>query len=448
MSTSKKQNNRNEDNDGGIISFQRVYTDKETGETKRDLFWEKAAAEEDDISALMELGRTYHFGDGVEKDEEKAFGYFLRAAELGEPTAEFNTGLHYAQGTGVERNFKKAEEWMKKAMDDGDEDAPRLLEKLNGLAEKEELAKAGDAQGQAEFAEVLMGLGGNYTESVEWAEKSAAQGNTDGMYILGLSYDKGRGVEKDYSKSYALYKKAAELGHAPSQWNLACYYFTGQYVETDQETAFQWAMKAAQQGNVLAMAGVGHAYEEGAGVEPDLDKAIEWYEKTLQADPDNVNVQHALALAYLTPGEEGDREALQKAMYWFKKAGENGDDMCEKQYILWTYVMEKNDGLIPKDFEFGEFVDELNEKAENGDAEAQHVLEECFDGMPGGDFDDDDDGSPDQLMNKYIGKAIEDGKLMPDSDIGDFISALQDYAEEGDEGAQMLLEMFNGGAGE
>ena len=358
------RNDRKNSEDDGIISIQRVYTDRETGETKRDLFWENLAAADDDVEALMELGRTYHFGDGVEKDEEKAFGYFLRAAELGEPTAEFNVGLHYAQGMDVERSFEKAEKWLKEAESDGDEDAPRLLNKLAGTSEKEKLAKAGDAQGQADFAELLMGFGGdsNYAECITWAEKAVDQGNTDGMYILALSYDKGRGVESDYSKSFALYKQASELGHAPSQWNLACYYLSGQYVDTDQETGFMWAMKAAEQGNVLAMAGVGHAYEEGAGVEPDLDKAIEWYEKALKADPDNVSVQHALALAYLTPGEKGDRDALQKSMYWFKTAGENGDDMCEKQYVLWTYVMAQNDGLIPEDFEFDEFVAELQEK--------------------------------------------------------------------------------------
>ncbi|EPK8022007.1 tetratricopeptide repeat protein [Providencia rettgeri] len=52
----------------------------------------------------------------------------------------------------------------------------------------------------------------DYKKSKYWFEKSAAQGNADANYFLGLLYLTGNGVEKDKSKANKLFKKSCSLG--------------------------------------------------------------------------------------------------------------------------------------------------------------------------------------------------------------------------------------------
>lgn len=345
-------------------------------------------AEDGNLEMMGMLMQAYIYGSdelGVEEDPEKACYWMRKLAEEGEPVGSFNLGVHYAKGYGVPRDFEQAVYWMEQAAEQGDEDAPHAAENYRRIQKLLVSAEAGDTQAQADLAAAFVGLGGSlneagpekdYEEAFKWSQKSAENGNLDGVYALALCYDRGRGTEEDAEKGYELFKKAAEAGHAPSQWNLACAYLTGRGVEENNEEAWAWAMKSAEQGNAFAVAGIGHMYEEGRGVEPDIDKAIEWYEKALEIEPENVQVQHAVALAYMDM--DTDPEAMAKALYWFKKAADNGDAMCGKQYLLWSYVTKNNGGIIPPEFNLGSYIPEIMEKADNGDLEAQEVVMKCF----------------------------------------------------------------------
>lgn len=197
----------------------------------------------------------------------------------------------------MERNFETAVNWLKKAAENGDDDAPGLIEKLKKAVTAEKIVSTGDAQAQADLAEVYMFIGNSlgqadpdadYAIALEYAQKSATQNNGDGLWTLALAYEHGRGVEQDVDKAIECYRKGAELGHAPSQHSLACYYFRGDVLEEDQEKAFALCMKAAEQGYGLAMRDIGRAYQFGNGVEDDMSLAIKWYEKALEVinDPE------------------------------------------------------------------------------------------------------------------------------------------------------------------
>ena len=47
-------------------------------------------------------------------------------------------------------------------------------------------------------------------EAVNWYVKSAAQGNTDAQFNLGVCYEKGEGVAQDYKEAVKWYEKLAE----------------------------------------------------------------------------------------------------------------------------------------------------------------------------------------------------------------------------------------------
>lgn len=253
-------------------------------------------AEDGDEDMMEQLAMAYLNGDDeVDVDPEKAVYWFTRLAELDNATAQFNLGLLCAKGFGMERNFETAVNWLKKAAENGDDDAPGLIEKLKKAVTAEKIVSTGDAQAQADLAEVYMFIGNSlgqadpdadYAIALEYAQKSAAQNNGDGLWALALAYEHGRGVEQDVDKAIECYCKGAELGHAPSQHSLACYFFRGDVLEEDHEKAFALCMKSAEQGYGLAMRDVGRAYQFGNGVEDDMSLAIKWYEKALKVIDD------------------------------------------------------------------------------------------------------------------------------------------------------------------
>jgi TPR repeat protein len=57
----------------------------------------------------------YESGRGVTKDAARAFGWFRKAAELGNPNAQVNLALMYETGRGVGQNIGEARRWLGKA---------------------------------------------------------------------------------------------------------------------------------------------------------------------------------------------------------------------------------------------------------------------------------------------------------------------------------------------
>lgn len=272
------------------------------------------AANNGDEAEMEFLALAYLNGDEQDIDEnpEQSVYWFTKLAELDDAGAQFNLGLLYAKGHGVARDFEKAAYWMKRAADNGDDDASPLAEKYSKAAEAVKNIDECDAQAQADLAGVLMEVARSldqagtdeedYRQAFELATKSAKQNNGDGIWTLALAYEHGRGVDEDVSKAIELYQKGAAIGHAPSQHSLACYYLRGDVLEKDSKKGFELCLKSAEQGYGLAMRDIGRCYQFGNGVEEDMNKAIEWFEKALEVIDDDELENH---LSFLTMLQEG-----------------------------------------------------------------------------------------------------------------------------------------------
>src|SRR5256885_1148220 len=57
----------------------------------------------------------YKNGEGTEKNLEKAFYWYQKAAENGDEYAMNNLAMHYENGEGTEKNLEKAFYWCQKA---------------------------------------------------------------------------------------------------------------------------------------------------------------------------------------------------------------------------------------------------------------------------------------------------------------------------------------------
>lgn len=117
--------------------------------------------------ALNLLGVMYNNGDYVDKDLDKAFLYYRKAAELDNPDAKFNLGQMYFYGEGVEQDYKK---------------------------------------------------------SFYWYDASAKQNYDFAKIQLATLYYKGYGVERDIEKAISIINSIAEEGDPDAIYNIRLYY--------------------------------------------------------------------------------------------------------------------------------------------------------------------------------------------------------------------------------
>ena len=107
-----------------------------------------------------------------------------------------------------------------------------------------EASERGHAGAQCNYA--LMHMLGRCVPQDEavglsWYHKSAAQGNPNAMYNLGLIFELGQAEQpQNYETAAYWYRKSGNLGYARAQFNLGSLYEVGKGVAKNEATAAMW----------------------------------------------------------------------------------------------------------------------------------------------------------------------------------------------------------------
>ena len=80
------------------------------------------AVSKEDKFACYYLAIMYDEGKGVQKDQKKAFDLYMKAANLGHSTSQYNVGVSYLKGEGVQPDKREAKEWFEKACNNGNQE--------------------------------------------------------------------------------------------------------------------------------------------------------------------------------------------------------------------------------------------------------------------------------------------------------------------------------------
>jgi TPR repeat protein len=206
---------------------------------------------------------------GIDKNNtltpEQKFSAMLKLANSGDDDAQDYVGYYFENAKGVEKDEKKALGYYLKSSAQGNGSALYSLGyfNFNGIA----------------------GLKKNTPKSTEYLIKSAAAGYWKAQYLLGARYEKGvLGIKKNEVKAFELYgkaiegfKKYADEGNDDSQYFLGYMYLNGQGTPKNDLKASEWFLKSAAQGNLDAQVNIGYAYEIGQGVVVDKVLAYAWY---------------------------------------------------------------------------------------------------------------------------------------------------------------------------
>ncbi len=225
--------------------------------------WYRKAAVGGDVNAWLALAKMFDTGTYVDKDPKEAAMWLSRAADKNHPIAKIGMGQKYSRGDGVEKDPEKALQYFKEAK----ELEPGIGSYILGEA-------IGDG----------IGCEKNYEEAFHLFEEAHEHKFALGTYNLGMMLEMGLGCEKDEKKGFELIRQAADEGIPEAMYRIAFHYREGtsEAVQSDK-TAFDYFKKAADKGFAPAYVETGLCYENGAGVEMNKEEAFRCYEKGAQA---------------------------------------------------------------------------------------------------------------------------------------------------------------------
>ena len=87
-------------------------------------------ANEGDRDAQFKIGHLYLIGAGVERNENEALAWWLKAAEQEHPLAQFNVGRGYYLAIGLEKDDSKSKHWFQRAAMNNEQNAIETLVEL------------------------------------------------------------------------------------------------------------------------------------------------------------------------------------------------------------------------------------------------------------------------------------------------------------------------------
>lgn len=135
----------------------------------------------------------------------------------------------------------------------------------------------GHAKAQALLAEILDRTDFD-EDAIALYRKSAAQGDLDGMFGLGVMIVSGEGTKKDLPTGRAWILKAAEAGHVLAINAIAQGYLKGElgFTEAERNTpdALHWAKRAADNDYLPAIDALAAAYGSGNALGVQVDRTL------------------------------------------------------------------------------------------------------------------------------------------------------------------------------
>jgi TPR repeat protein len=162
-----------------------------------------------------------------------------KLAEKGDPNSQYRLSEKYEYGWGIEEDKDVALRWLKKAAEQGHEEAQYEMGNRKSFGENEDKEEACKW----------------YKKAAEHYKKAAEQGDAEAQYKIGFLYSLCEGVESEFlnEESIKWYKKAAEQGNAQAQYEMGEIYFEGYGVRQDDALAIEWFKDAAKQGHEEAL---------------------------------------------------------------------------------------------------------------------------------------------------------------------------------------------------
>lgn len=278
-----------------------------------------------DREAQFQLAECYRNGNEMVQDWELAYQWYKKSAEQDYTPAMHALAVCLIYGYGAEKNPQES------------------IKILTICAER------GYMKSIHAIINVYMfgceGIEKNLDVAKKWAKIGAEQGDvacmsTYGVLLLVPAYGT---CQTEEGKMWL--QKAAQAGDAVAQYELGAMYYLGNYGENkDYVAAKYWLSLASEQNHAIATFVLGLIYYKGLGVEQNMEKFVQLCLKSAQLGYGSAQI--CVALMYARG--EGLPEVPEHAIYWAKKAVDQGEPGADRIYqTLLQYYYFDNDAIIP-----------------------------------------------------------------------------------------------------
>jgi TPR repeat protein len=194
---------------------------------------------------------AFQLGRALERagQELDAMKFYAEAAALGHTVAMVNYGAMLGKRGDAGSEFG----FYKKAAELGD-----MLGAYNlGVAYRDGIGTAVDG-----------------AEAARWFDRAAAAGDDTAAFNLGVLFDDGSLVEEDDARAAAFYRLAAERGSVDAMINLGLMLETGEGAKQDLAAAARWFGEAAARGDSYGKLKLGLMQQSGSGIVKNIEQAV------------------------------------------------------------------------------------------------------------------------------------------------------------------------------
>lgn len=265
----------------------------------------------------------------LENKFDEATALYQKAADNNDAYGMWRLSKAYGNGDGIEFSQEKAVEWLKKAADNGCEEA---------LADMAHAHLYGwynlpiDTLKGVELIKQLL-----QTSNNPYALSRCAM-----IYVYGC----GKYFEKDNNEAYKVLQKVADKEDPMYNQMMGLIYLVGtSSIDIDAEKAIDYFKKAYELGDQSSAYRIGSLYADGKLLPKDNQKAIEWFNKGIEKN----STRSMTCLSWIYDTNNPDTKDFHddnKAYNLLKKAMSHGDGDAYSKLGYWYTVgkyVEKDD---------------------------------------------------------------------------------------------------------
>ena len=266
---------------------------------EKALYWLNLAEANGQITGRV-YGYLYLDGVLVGKSIGRAYSFFLQAAEMGDPVAQYTVSMEYFRGKHLAKSPATALDWLIKSAENGYGPAYRVL---GGI-----------------YANGSYGIARDNVKAGKWLALAKDENKATALDVAEM-YLEGRGVNRDIDKAIGYYNELAEDYVAEAHLKLGLIYSYGPPLPLNYELAEQHFVMAETLGSAEAAYHLGLMWLNGQGRKADRAAAESMFELAADSGYDFANYYLGM-LAY--NGRGGSRD-LDLAFKYFNAAAETTD---------------------------------------------------------------------------------------------------------------------------
>lgn len=220
------------DNENAQYTLGKIHTaDWEFCDMEKGVREYEKAAEKGNPFAQYQLGKLYTDKELEIYDLEKGIQYLKLSAEQGNEFAQYRLGVIYTDPEQTAYNLQEGVKYLELSMEQENKSAKYRLGKLY-LDPTTEIYDIG--------------------KGIDYLEELSEDGNQNAKYLLGKEYLKEESEAYEPEKGIRYMQELAEDGNEYAQVKLGFEYIKGEHIPKDLFMAKQYFQQAAEQGNSLA----------------------------------------------------------------------------------------------------------------------------------------------------------------------------------------------------